>query len=73
MSRGKAVLFGFFVGGVVSASATLLSTPASGKNLRMQIRNQTMEWKELLEGLKRDGLRIKKSISKNIKRKYSTN
>lgn len=67
MSRVKSLLLGVFVGGVVSATATLFSAPASGRDTRLKIKDQATEWKELLEGLKRDGLKLKDQLAKTSK------
>ncbi|WP_188455223.1 YtxH domain-containing protein [Virgibacillus oceani] len=67
MTKGKSLLLGFVVGGVVSATATLLSTPASGKELRIRAKEQGVEWKHMLENLKRDGMRLKNQIAETSK------
>ncbi len=67
MSKGKSLLLGFFVGGAVSATATLLSTPTSGRELRHNVKQQGQDLMELLDNLKRDGLRLKKQITETSK------
>ncbi|MEN2767715.1 YtxH domain-containing protein [Ornithinibacillus xuwenensis] len=67
MARGKSLIFGIMVGSVVGATATLLSTPASGKQLRGKVKSQSLEWKELLLSLKLDGLRLKRQIAATSK------
>ncbi|WP_099157330.1 YtxH domain-containing protein [Virgibacillus ndiopensis] len=67
MAKGKSLLLGFVVGGVVSATATLLSTPASGKDLRIRAKEQGAEWKYMLENLRRDGMRLKDQITETSK------
>lgn len=67
MAKGKALLYGFIIGGVVSASATLLSAPYSGRELRDRARHQGAEWKGMLENLKNDGLRLKRQIAETSK------
>ncbi|WP_164669571.1 YtxH domain-containing protein [Virgibacillus doumboii] len=63
MANGKSLLLGFMVGGAVSAAATLISTPSSGKDFRSRAKEQSGEWKEMLDNLKLDGLRLKKQIT----------
>lgn len=63
MANGKSILFGFMVGGAVSVAATLISTPSSGKDFRNRAKEQSVEWKEMLDNLKLDGLRLKKQIT----------
>src|SRR5690625_6911046 len=54
MARGKSLLLGLFVGGVVSAGVTLLNAPKSGKESRADIKNQVDELKCRIENLKED-------------------
>src|SRR5690625_1571171 len=63
MSRGKSLVLGFLVGGTISATAALLSTPISGRDLRGRIKEQSIEWKETLDDLLQDGLRLKNQIA----------
>jgi gas vesicle protein len=67
MASGKSLVLGILVGGVVGATATLLSAPTSGKELRTKVMNQGVEWKELLENLKLDSLRLKNQIAATSK------
>jgi gas vesicle protein len=67
MASGKSLALGIIVGGVVGATATLLSTPTSGRELRMKVKNQSLEWKEVLENIKIDGLRLKNQIAATSK------
>lgn len=67
MVRGKSLLFGFVVGGVVSATATLLSTPSSGKDLRSRAKEQGADWKDMIGNLKFDGMRLKQQITETSK------
>lgn len=67
MSRTKSFLFGFMIGGAASAMATLLSTPASGRDLREKVVNQSMEWKEMADNLLKDALRLKDQITETSK------
>ncbi|MFS0671929.1 YtxH domain-containing protein [Ornithinibacillus sp. 179-J 7C1 HS] len=67
MAKGKSLMLGLMVGSVVGAAATLLSTPTSGKELRAKVKDQSIEWKEILENLKLDGLRLKDQIAATSK------
>ena len=67
MSRGNSFLLGFVIGGTVSAVATLLSTPTSGKELRGQVKQQGLEWKEMADNLLQDAIRLKDQIAKTSK------
>ncbi|WP_106498095.1 YtxH domain-containing protein [Lentibacillus sp. Marseille-P4043] len=67
MANGRSLLLGFVVGGVVSATATLLSTPSSGKDLRIRAKQQGVEWKQMIANLRRDGMRLKEQITSTSK------
>ncbi|WP_430787813.1 YtxH domain-containing protein [Virgibacillus flavescens] len=67
MVRGKSLLLGFVIGGVVSASATLLSAPSSGRDLRSRAKVQSTEWKDMISNLKFDGMRLKQQITDTSK------
>lgn len=67
MAKGKSLLLGFLIGGSVSAVATLLSAPSSGKTLRRRIREQSAEWKDTIEVLMQDAMRLKDQITKTSK------
>src|SRR5690625_4034238 len=67
MSKGKSVLFGFLVGGAISAATTLLTTPSSGRELRYRVKEQSIEWKRVVDDIIRDGLRLKDQIAKTSK------
>lgn len=64
MSKGKSLLLGFVVGGTVTVAATLLTTPASGKDMRNRVKTQGMEWGELLNSLKENSARLKDQLFK---------
>lgn len=59
----KHFLLGLFVGGVTVSACTLLSAPASGKETRQAVKEQTKVWlhhlSELKEGLQELGKSIK--------------
>lgn len=67
MSRSKSLLLGFIIGGTVSAAATLLSTPSSGRDLRDRVKEQSLEWKEMLDNLFQDIMNLKDQIAKTSK------
>lgn len=67
MSRTKSFLLGFMIGGLASATVTLLTTPTSGKKLRGQVVDQTKEWKEMGDDLLQDAIRIKDQIAQTSK------
>lgn len=67
MSKSKSLLLGFMIGGVVSAGATLLSAPSSGKDLRLRAKRQAKEWLDMLQSLKNDGTRLKDQIAETSK------
>jgi gas vesicle protein len=64
MSKGKSLMLGFLVGGTVTVAATLLTTPASGKDLRNRVKDQGVEWRVLVNKLKDDSLRLKEQLFK---------
>lgn len=63
MANGKSLFLGVLVGSAAGALATLLSTPSSGRDLRIRVKEQSLEWKELIESVKQDGLRLKRQIA----------
>ena len=67
MSRGKSLLLGFLVGGIVSSTVTLLSTPKSGREVRDTARFKGEELLETLISLKSDGNQIKEQIAQTSK------
>jgi gas vesicle protein len=67
MANGKSLVLGMMVGSLIGATATLLSTPTSGRELRTKVKDQSVEWKELLDNLKLDGLRLKNQIAATSK------
>lgn len=67
MVKGKSLLLGFVVGGVISAGTTLLSTPKSGKELRLRVKSQGLEWTNMVQNIKYDGLRLKDQIVETSK------
>lgn len=67
MSKGKSILLGILVGTTASAVATLLTTPSSGKDVRVRIKDQSFEWKDTIDELIQDGLKLKDQIAKTSK------
>ncbi len=67
MSKGKSILIGFIVGGTISAATTLLTTPSSGRELRYRVKQQSIEWKKIVDDIIQDGLRLKDQIAKTSK------
>lgn len=67
MSKGKYILTGFLVGGVVSAAVTLLTTPTSGEQLRYRVKEQGTEWMSTVEDIIRDAAKIREQFAKTSK------
>lgn len=67
MSKGKYIVIGFFVGGTISAAAALLTTPTSGREVRVKVKEQGTEILGLVEDLVEDGMRLKDQIAKTSK------
>lgn len=55
-------VFGFLAGGVTAAVATLLTTPASGKDTINNLKNNKKYWENHLKKLKEDFIELKASI-----------
>ncbi len=67
MSKGKSILLGILVGTTASAVATLLTTPSSGRDVRVRIKDQSFEWKDAIDEMIQDGLNLKEQIAKTSK------
>lgn len=67
MLNGKSVAIGFIVGGTISAAAALLTTPTSGSVLRNRVKEQSAEWKRIVDDIIKDGWRLKDQIAKTSK------
>src|SRR5699024_8808354 len=67
MSKGKSILLGLLVGTTTSAVVTLLTTPSSGKDVRVRIKDQSIEWKNSIDNIIQEGLNSKNQIAKTYK------
>lgn len=67
MSKGKFMVIGFFVGGTISAATALLTTPVSGREVRIKLKSQGTELASIVEDLVEDGMRLKNQIAKTSK------
>uniref|UniRef100_UPI000AE123B3 YtxH domain-containing protein n=1 Tax=Gracilibacillus sp. JCM 18860 TaxID=1306159 RepID=UPI000AE123B3 len=67
MINTKSLMLGIVVGGVVSATATLLSTPKSGKDLRNNMKHYSNEAIDSFNRFREDGMDIKEQITKTSK------
>ena len=67
MANGKSLLLGFLAGGVVSAAATLLSTPKSGKELRDDVKVRGEEIVHSLDRIKDEGKLLTEQIANTSK------
>ncbi|WP_164215065.1 YtxH domain-containing protein [Virgibacillus sp. YIM 98842] len=67
MSKGKSLFLGFLAGSSLAVAATLLTTPASGRDMRNRVKGQGAEWKVLVNNLKEDSQRLKDQLFKTSK------
>lgn len=67
MINGKSLIIGFLAGGIVSAAATLLSTPKAGKDLRSDVKLKSDEAIRYMNNLKAEGVDLKEQISRTSK------
>lgn len=67
MSNGKYIILGFVIGGTISAATTLLTTPTSGKDVRNRVMEQGLEWKNIVDDIIQDTLRLKDQLAKTSK------
>ncbi|MDR7071147.1 YtxH domain-containing protein [Fictibacillus barbaricus] len=70
MSKSKSIAVGFALGSVVTAAATLLSTPKAGKEVRKDLKVNMDKVKSTFTTIKRDGIQLKEKmkIAKKQKR-----
>ncbi|MBY6037975.1 YtxH domain-containing protein [Fictibacillus nanhaiensis] len=62
MSKSKSIIAGFALGTVVTAAATLLSTPKAGKEVRKDLKENMDKMKTTFSSIKRDGIQLKEKI-----------
>ncbi|KAB8139026.1 YtxH domain-containing protein [Gracilibacillus oryzae] len=67
MINAKSLFFGIIVGGAISATATLLSAPKSGKDLRYDVKHKGDEAIQAIKHLKEDGFDLKEQITQTSK------
>ncbi|MDL4842760.1 YtxH domain-containing protein [Aquibacillus rhizosphaerae] len=67
MVNGKSLLLGILAGGVVSATATLLSTPQSGKELRTDAKLRGEKLVDTFDKIKSDGIQLTEQIAQTSK------
>jgi gas vesicle protein len=58
MSKSKSMVVGFALGTVVTAAATLLSTPKAGKEVRKDLKENMGKMKSTFSSIKRDGIQL---------------
>ncbi|MFD1356393.1 YtxH domain-containing protein [Fictibacillus halophilus] len=62
MSKSKSMVVGFALGTVVTAAATLLSTPKAGKEVRKDLKENMDKMKSTFSSIKRDGIQLRAKI-----------
>lgn len=62
MSKSRSMIVGFALGTVVTAAATLLSTPKAGKEVRKDLKDNMDKMKSTFTSIKRDGIQLKAKI-----------
>ncbi|MED1864688.1 YtxH domain-containing protein [Fictibacillus nanhaiensis] len=62
MSKQKSMVVGFALGTVVTAAATLLSTPKAGKEVRKDLKVNMDKMKSTFSSIKRDGIQLRAKI-----------
>ncbi|KGX85266.1 YtxH domain-containing protein [Pontibacillus litoralis] len=67
MGKNKSLWLGFVVGGMVSATATLLYTPSSGSQIRSQTKDSTERLRSTLEALKEEGKGLSDQLAQTSK------
>jgi gas vesicle protein len=61
-SKSKSMVVGFALGTVVTAAATLLSTPKAGKEVRKDLKENMDKMKTTFSSIKRDGIQLRAKI-----------
>jgi gas vesicle protein len=59
----KSLTYGILAGSAIGAIATFLSAPQSGKDLKLQIKQNKDEWKAVLTEIKTNAVEVKNSVS----------
>jgi gas vesicle protein len=62
MSKSKSMVVGFALGTVVTAAATLLSTPKAGKEVRKDLKENMDKMRSTFSSIKRDGVQLRAKI-----------
>jgi gas vesicle protein len=62
MSKSKSMVVGFALGSVVTAAATLLSTPKAGKEIRKDLKMNVDKVKSTFTTIKRDGIQLREKL-----------
>ncbi|MDA7025989.1 YtxH domain-containing protein [Bacillus sp. CLL-7-23] len=64
MSKGRSLVAGLLVGGVIGGVTALLTTPTSGKNFRKQLKTNCGKFQDTVNKLKNDGVALKEQVIK---------
>jgi gas vesicle protein len=72
MSKSKSIVVGFALGTVVTAAATLLSTPKAGKEVRKDLKDNMEKMKSTFSNIKREGIQLRGKINFAKKEKEET-
>ncbi|UOQ46805.1 YtxH domain-containing protein [Gracilibacillus caseinilyticus] len=67
MINSKSLLIGILAGGIVSAAATLLTTPKAGRDLRTDVKLKSDNAVRYVNQLRTDGVDLKEQITKTSK------
>lgn len=67
MAKGKSLILGVLVGSAVGAGVTLLSTPSTGRGMRLKLKQQIQEWKQLADAVREDGFQLKEQLAQTSK------
>ncbi|UOQ86616.1 YtxH domain-containing protein [Gracilibacillus salinarum] len=67
MINSKSLLIGILAGGIVSAAATLFTTPKAGRELRTDVKLKSDNAVRYVNQLRTDGVDLKEQITKTSK------
>jgi gas vesicle protein len=67
MANGKSLFLGVLFGTLIGATATLLTTPASGQEIRRRAKEQSTKWKDMIIELANNSVSIKDHFTKTTK------